>query len=157
MENGKNFKFFPESPLPAAGSSRSGDLPAYLSNPGSRILATGRAEKFFLSLPTTPHFEICQTKRLIFSLLPTTDKNQKCQTPGKKNFSFTYYYNLNRAKWPETEPGNKKSSKSFSDLLLSLVAGGRLVFSFSAYRSKRNLNSAAISCCFTYSSTSAFT
>ena len=50
-------------------------------------------------------------------MLPTTDKNQKCQTPGKKNFSFTYYYNLNRAKWPETEPGNKKSSKSFSDYL----------------------------------------
>ena len=69
MENGKNFKFFPESPLPAAGSSRSGDLPAYLSNPGSRILATGRAEKFFLSLPTTPHFEICQTKFLSHLLL----------------------------------------------------------------------------------------
>ena len=33
-------------------------------------------------------------------------------------------------KWPGTEPGNKKSSKSFSDLLLSLAAGGRLVFSF---------------------------
>ena len=114
-------------------------------------------QRIFLSLPTPPHFEICQTKRLIFSLLPTTDKNQKCQTPGKKNFSFTYYYNLNRAKWPETEPGNKKSSKSFSDLLLSLAAGGRLVFSFSAYRSKRNLNRAAISCCFICSSTSALT
>ena len=66
-------------------------------------------------------------------MLPTTDKNQKCQTPGKKNFSFTYYYNLNRAKWPETEPGNKKSSKSFSDLLLSLAApvgGGYSVVKF---------------------------
>ena len=41
-----------------------------------------------------------------------------------KNFSLTYYYNPNRAKWPEMEPGNKKSSKSFSDLLLSLAAGG---------------------------------
>ena len=114
MENGKNFKFFPGSPLPAAGSSRSGDLPAYLSNPGSQILATGRAEKFFLSLPTTPHFEICQTL-------------------GQKNFSLTYYYNPNRAKWPETELGNKKSSKSFSDLLLSLAApvgGGYSVVKF---------------------------
>ena len=41
----------------------------------------------------------------IFSLLLNTDKFQKCQTD------------------------NKKSSKSFSDLLLSLAAGGRLVFS----------------------------
>ncbi|OUN27458.1 hypothetical protein B5G33_13940 [Blautia sp. An81] len=58
-----------------------------------------------------------------FALFSTTDKNQKCQTPGQKNFPFTYYYNPNRAKWPGTEPGNKKSSKSFSDLLLSLAAG----------------------------------
>ena len=50
--------------------------------------------------------------------------------PHYQNFSLTYYYNLNRAKWPGTEPDNKKSSKSFSDLLLSLAAGGRLVFSF---------------------------
>ena len=42
----------------------------------------------------------------IFSLLLNTDKFQKCQID------------------------NKKSSKSFSDLLLSLAAGGRLVFSF---------------------------
>ena len=49
---------------------------------------------------------------------------------GAKNFPLTYYYNPNRAKWPETELGNKKSSKSFSDLLLSLAAGGRLVFSY---------------------------
>ena len=41
---------------------------------------------------------------------------------GAKNFSLTYYYNPNRAKWPGTEPDNKKSSKSFSDLLLSLAA-----------------------------------
>jgi len=83
-----------------------------------------RGREFFLSLPTPPRFEICQTGRTIFSLLPTTDKNQKCQTPGQKNFPFTYYYNPNRAKWPGMEPGNKKSSKSFSDLLLSLAAGG---------------------------------
>jgi len=81
-----------------------------------------RGREFFLSLPTPPRFEICQTKRLIFSLLLTTDKNRKCQTPGQKNSPFTYYYNPNRAKWPGTEPGNKKSSKSFSDLLLSLAA-----------------------------------
>ena len=89
-----------------------------------------RGREFFLSLPTPPRFEICQTKREIFSLLLTTDKFQKCQTPEQKNFPLTYYYNLNRAKWPEMEPDNKKSSKSFSDLLLSLAAGGRLIFSF---------------------------
>ena len=49
----------------------------------------------------------------IFSLLLNTDKNQKCQTPGQKNFPLTYYYNLNRAKWPETEPGNKKAANLF--------------------------------------------
>lgn len=86
--------------------------------------------EFFLSLPTTPRFEICQTKRLIFSLLLTTDKNRKCQTLGQKNSPFTYYYNLNRAKWPGTEPGNKKSRKPFNDFLLGCAAGGRLVFSF---------------------------
>ena len=43
---------------------------------------------------------------------------QKSRVPntGTKNFPLTYYYNLNRAKWPETETGNKKSSKSFSRL-----------------------------------------
>ena len=66
-----------------------------------------RGREFFLSLSTPPRFEICQTKREIFSLLLTTDKNQKCQTPEQKNFPLTYYYNLNRAKWPGTEPGNK--------------------------------------------------
>ncbi|MCG4751530.1 hypothetical protein L0N02_10110 [Blautia faecis] len=55
-------------------------------------------------------------------MLLTTDKNQKCQTPGQKNIPFTYYYNPNRAKWPGTEPDNKKNSKSFSDSLLSLAA-----------------------------------
>src|SRR5699024_3170459 len=42
----------------------------------------------------------------IFSLLLNTDKIQKCQTD------------------------NKKSSKSFSDLLLLLAAGGGMIFSF---------------------------
>ena len=66
-------------------------------------------------------------------MLLTTDKNQKCQTPEQKNFPLTYYYNLNRAKWPEMKPDNKKSSKSFSDLLLSLAApvgGGYSVVKF---------------------------
>ena len=40
---------------------------------------------------------------------------------GAEKFPLTYYYNPNRAKWPGTEPDNKKSSKSFSDLLLSLA------------------------------------
>ena len=41
-----------------------------------------------------------------------------------KNFSLTHYYNRQGAKWPGSQTGNKKSSKSFSDLLLLLVAGG---------------------------------
>src|SRR5699024_138118 len=100
---------------------------------GKQDFGNRRSRKFFLSLPTTPAKAKMTEILEIFSLLLNTDKFQKCQTD------------------------NKKSSKSVSDLLLSLAAGGRLVFSFSAYRSKRNLNSAAISCCFTYSSTSAFT
>ena len=78
--------------------------------------------EFFLSLPTTPVYPSWTGKLEFFALFSTTDKNQKCQTPGQKNFPFTYYYNPNRAKWPGTEPGNKKSSKSFSDLLLLLAA-----------------------------------
>ena len=39
--------------------------------------------------------------------------------PEQKNFPLTYYYNLNRAKWPGTEPGNKKSSKSFQTYCFS--------------------------------------
>ncbi|WP_419573942.1 hypothetical protein [Ruminococcus sp.] len=51
---------------------------------------------------------------------------QKSEMPnaGAKNFPLTYYYNPNRAKWPETELGNKKSSKSFSDLLLHVPLWG---------------------------------
>ena len=41
-----------------------------------------------------------------------------------KNFPLTHYYNRQGAKWPGSQTGNKKSSKSFSDLLLLLVAGG---------------------------------
>jgi len=41
-----------------------------------------------------------------------------------KNFPLTHYYNRQGAKWPGSQTGSKKSSKSFSDLLLLLVAGG---------------------------------
>ena len=68
-----------------------------LSNPGTGILATG-GQKIFLSLPTTPAKAKMTEILEIFSLLLNTDKFQKCQTD------------------------NKKSSKSFSDLLLSLAA-----------------------------------
>ena len=74
----------------------------------SRRLPAGR-EKFPLSLPTTPRFEICQTS-------------------GQKNFPLTHYYTRRRAKWPGSQPGNKKAANLFQDLLLSLSAGGRLVF-----------------------------
>lgn len=63
--------------------------------------------------PLKIHFKGRQlpAEREIFSLLPTTDKNQKCQTPGQKNFSLTYYYNPNRSKWPGTEPLQGKLDK----------------------------------------------
>ena len=75
------------------------------------IRATGfwqpAGREFFLSLPTTPAYPSWTGKLEFFALFSTTDKNQKCQTPGQKNFPFTYYYNPNRAKWPGTEPGNR--------------------------------------------------
>ena len=91
-----------------------------------------RGREFFLSLPTTPAKAKMAKILEIFSLFLNTDKFQKCQTHNKKaaNLFQTYCF-----RWP-------------------LVAAG---IQFFAYRSKRNLNSAAISCCFTYSSTSAFT
>ena len=89
-----------------------------------------RGREFFLSLSTPPRFEICQTKREIFSLLLTTDKNQKCQTPEQKNFPLTYYYNLNRAKWPEMEPDNKKAANLFQTYCFHWPRRWRLVFSF---------------------------
>ena len=88
-------------------------------------MATGGAEKFSFH---SPHHRVLKFAKqggqfsLCF-LLRTKIKTAKRR--GRN-----YYYNPNRAKWPGTEPGNKKSSKSFSDLLLSLAAGGRLVFSF---------------------------
>ena len=47
---------------------------------------------------------------------------------GQKNFPFTYYYNLKGAKWPKIKTANKKAANLFSDLLLSLTIGGRLIF-----------------------------
>ena len=94
----------------------------YLCNPGNRILATGGAENFSFH---SPHHHVLKFAKQngLFSLcflLRTKIKNAKRW--GRKISPLTYYYNLNRAKWPGTEPGNKKSSKSFSDLLLSLAA-----------------------------------
>ena len=96
------------------------------------ILATG-GQRIFPFTPYNTAFLNLPNGTGNFFLLSTTDKNPKCQTPGQKNSPLTYYYNLNWAKWPGTEPDNKKSSKSFSDLLLSLAAGGRLVFSFDRF------------------------
>ena len=67
----------------------------------------------------------------IFSLLLNTDKFQKCQTPEWENFPLTYYYNLNRAKWPEMEPEQQKKQQIFFRLTAFAGRyGGRLVFSF---------------------------
>ena len=60
-----------------------------------------RGREIFLSLPTTPRFEICQTEQAAFS-------------------GFIY---LLRVRLRFCQMGNKKGSKSFSDLLLSLAAG----------------------------------
>ena len=49
---------------------------------------------------------------------------------GKFLPSFASYIPDRGQKWPGARTGNKKSSKSFSDLLLSLVRRWRLVFSF---------------------------
>ena len=49
---------------------------------------------------------------------------ENAKYPGGKISPLIYYYNRQGAKWPGARTGNKKSSKSFSDLLLSLVAGG---------------------------------
>ena len=57
-----------------------------------------------------------------FSLLSTTGKCSKCQTPGQKNSPLTYYYNRQGSKWLEAEPDNKKAVNLFQDLLLSLAA-----------------------------------
>ena len=73
-------------------------------NTGKGILATGGAENF--SFHSLHHCVL---------------KSAKHQG---KNFPLTHYYNRQGAKWPGSQTGNKKSSKSFSDLLLLLVAGG---------------------------------
>ena len=76
-----------------------------LSNPGTGILATGGTEKFCFHFLQRRDFE-------------------NAKYPGGKISPLIYYYNRQGAKWPGARTGNKKSSKSFSDLLLSLVAGG---------------------------------
>src|SRR5699024_4764124 len=75
-----------------------------LSNPGNRILATGGAENF--SFHSLQHRVLKFAKR------------------GRQLFSgFTY---LLRVGLRFCQMDNKKSSKSFSDLLLLLAAGGGL-------------------------------
>ena len=69
------------------------------------ILATGGTEKFCFHFLQRRDFE-------------------NAKYPGGKISPLIYYYNRQGAKWPGARTGNKKSSKSFSDLLLSLVAGG---------------------------------
>ena len=70
-----------------------------LSNPGNRILATGGADEFFLSLPTPPLLEICQTEQAVFFWLhlPTTGDFRFCQMDTKKaaNLFQTYCF-----RWP---------------------------------------------------------
>ena len=69
------------------------------------------------------------TEKFCFHFLQRRDF-ENAKYPGGKISPLIYYYNRQGAKWPGARTGNKKSSKSFSDLLLSLAADGRLVFSF---------------------------
>ena len=71
----------------------------------ARCLQREMAGSFPRSLPTTPHFEICQMKQGFFSLLSTTDKT----------------------------PDNKKAVNLFQDLLLSMTADGWPVFTFDRF------------------------
>ena len=57
-------------------------------NPGNRILATGGAENFSFHSPHHRVLKFAKQNGHIFSLLLTTDKNRKCQTPGQKNIPF---------------------------------------------------------------------
>ena len=106
-----------------------------LSNPGNRILATGGAEKF--SFHSLQHRVLKFAKR------------------GRQLFlaSPTYYGWL----CDFAKRTTKKAANLFQTYCFRWPRRWRLVFSFSAYRSNRNLNRAAISFCFTYSSTSALT
>ncbi|MDU7244734.1 MAG: hypothetical protein E6276_05010 [Clostridiales bacterium] len=81
-----------------------------------------RGREFFLSLPTTPHFEICQTEREIsyYSLLRT--KTQNAKRRGKKiypSLTTTIQTGQNGRK---QNRANKKAANLFQDLLLSLAA-----------------------------------
>ena len=79
-------------------------------------------ERIFSFTPYNTGISQLDGKTGIFRFVLYYGQKSKMPSTGAKNFSLTYYYNPNRAKWPGTEPDNKKSSKSFSDLLLSLAA-----------------------------------
>ena len=74
------------------------------------------------SLPTPPRFEIGQTKRLFSLCFLLRTKIQNAKRRGRKislSLTTTIRTGQNGRKWSRS---NKKSSKSFSDLLLSLAA-----------------------------------
>ena len=96
----------------------------------ARCLQREMAGNFPRSLPTTPHFEICQMKQGFFSLISTTDKTPKMPNTNAKKSALTYYYNRQGAKWPGAGPDNKKAVNLFQDLLLSMTADGWPVFTF---------------------------
>ena len=88
------------------------------------------AGSFPRSLPTTPHFEICQMKQGFFSLLSTTDKTPKMPNTNAKKFRPHLLLQSAGAKWPGAGPDNKKAVNLFQDLLLSMTADGWPVFTF---------------------------
>ena len=63
----------------------------------------------------------------------------------KKTTAFFWFHYLIRNFWKFAKNGRKKSSKSFSDLLLRVPLRGGGIFSFLCYRSSRNLNRLSIS------------
>src|SRR5699024_1534213 len=125
-------------------------------NAENRILATGGAENFSFR---SPHHRVLKFAKRNGNFLFASYYGQKSKMPnaGAKKFPSHLLLPSEQGKMAGNGAEQQKSSKSFSDLLLSLASGGRLIFCFRAYWSKRNLNNAAISFCFTYSSTSALT
>ena len=93
-------------------------------------MATSGAENFSFHSPHHRVLKFAKRNGKFFSLLLTTDKKSKMPNAGAEKFPSHLLLQSEQGKMAGNEPDTKKSSKSFSDLLLSLAAGGRLIFSF---------------------------
>ncbi|MSB30976.1 hypothetical protein [Ligilactobacillus ruminis] len=82
----------------------------------ARCLQREMAGSFPRSLPTTPHFEICQMKQGFFSLLSTTDKTPKMPNTNAKKIRPHLLLQSAGGKMAGSGARQQKSSKSFSRL-----------------------------------------